>query len=229
MRRALMIAGATLIAALGGAAPASAWWAEAYLIRTGSFGVADVHGVPGEASDLVVTGDGHFAATSHTIWIRDRSAPVTPAPAGSGENCTQVGTHVVRCVAPDHFPGGPEKTFTYLGIDLGDGDDRVEIPFMTLLFTYGSTGSGDDVIDARSTAGATLDLGDGNDRVTLRGSGGGYLPNDWINGDAGDDVIDVFNGFDDDEPVCGDGQDVLYADVGEDNPDCETHHPRPKL
>ncbi|MDQ3934441.1 MAG: hypothetical protein M3340_07395 [Actinomycetota bacterium] len=223
-----MIAGATLIAALGGAAPASAWWAETGAYRTGSFGYVDVHGVPGEHSDLVVTGD-ETLTPSHVVWVRDRSAPATPAPDGRGEGCTQVGTHVLRCVAPDYFPGGPEPTFTYLGIDLGDGRDRVEIPFTTPLFVYGSTGPGNDTVVNHSSDGATLELGEGNDRVTLRGSDSGFLPNDQVNGNEGDDVIDVFNGSADDAPGCGDGQDVLYADVGEDNPDCETRYPHPKL
>jgi hypothetical protein len=41
----------------------------------------------------------------------------------------------------------------------------------------------------------------------------------------GDDVLDVVNADDDDDPSCGDGADTLYADVGEDNADCEARPP----
>ena len=222
MRRVLVGALATASFVLASAGTASAWWAEGSSYFSGSSGVVSVYAEPGEQNDLRAIG---LLGNQVSVLLHDPSTPVTPAPAGQGLGCDQVDGHTLRCIGRG-FMGSPVSV-SYLRVELGDGDDRLRTSPSPGLFKLGSTGSGNDTVVANDLSGASISLGEGDDRITLRGSGSGFLPNDAISGGAGDDVLRLVNGAADDNPYCGDGNDVLYADAGESNADCETVHQFP--
>jgi hypothetical protein len=94
------------------------------------------------------------------------------------------------------------------------------------MWLWGGTGDGNDTVIKHDTEGSSVYLGDGDDRIVMRGSSGGPLIPDYgVKGGPGNDNIDVFNGFADDEPTCGDGNDTLRADEGETSDDCEVRRP----
>lgn len=227
MRRCVAVALTTAGLALGAAAPAGAWWAEGGGFRSGAYGVVFVHAEPGEGNALTARNlpvDSPLAPTAiGGVVLHDPANPVTPPPAGSGQGCEQVDAHTLNC----HGLGWLDTPISvvYLEVHLGDGDDRLRVPPGSSLFKLGSMGAGNDVVAGEDLRGASIDLGDGNDRITLLGSEGGLLPGDYVGGGAGDDVLRVLNGDADDNPVCGEGNDTLFADVGESHATCETHLP----
>jgi hypothetical protein len=226
MRR--QVAAGLLTATIGlvMASPADAWWAEGYSLRTGAFGVVDVHAEPGETNTLTATNlPGVDGAAPGALRLHDSTSTVTPPPAGHGAGCTQVDGHTLDCRGVDPFSGAPTSV-DYLFLDTGDLGDGVRVPAVSMPFYLdGALGAGDDSLVARDLSGASVQSGDGNDRVVIRGNQGGSITDGStaVDGGAGDDLLDVFNGRDD-HPACGDGQDTLYADRGETNADCETVH-----
>ncbi|HEX8647113.1 MAG TPA: hypothetical protein VF715_09425 [Thermoleophilaceae bacterium] len=224
MAIALAAAGCTL----GAAAPAGAWWAEGTNYK-GIDGAVFVYAEPGEVNDLRAR-DRQLTGLVRAPWdgvrLHDPTAPVTPPPAGRGKGCKQLDAHTLFCTGVG-LQGGTTNDVVFLNVDLGDGDDRLVVERTGWLFKLGSMGSGNDVVDAYDPAGADIDLGDGDDSITLRGSDGGFLPSDSVYGGAGDDVLNVVNGAADDNPICADGNDTLYADPGESGESgesCETRY-----
>jgi hypothetical protein len=226
-RRLGVLAAVTVTATIGWAVPASAWWANG-----NSFRIATVEIVaePGEVNDLTVegklsagtVGTGFTAGHADHVIIRDASAPVTPPPPGKGHNCTQLDAHTVRCKGSGYQL---EPTFVRtLLVNLQDGDDQLRVPLTAAsIWVGGGTGSGNDTVTLRSRGGSDIYLDDGDDRLVLRGSdirGKVEVLSD-LNGGPGDDVLDVVN-LNNDVPYCGEGADVLHADSGETNADCET-------
>lgn len=226
MRRAAVLAFATAAFVLWAAAPASAWWAEGNAYFNGTRGFADVYAVPGEPNDLSVQTRPTVAypdpLLGGAVLLHDETVPVTDPPTGRGQGCTKVDDHTLRCIALDAWDS--PVAVTGLGVHLGDGNDTLRTPLGSSLFKTGELGDGHDTVVARDDAGASLSLGTGDDRITLRGSGGGFLPNDGIHGGEGDDVLRVRNLESDDNPDCGAGNDVLYADTGETHESCEMQH-----
>ena len=236
MRRFVVGAALTVSFALAFAGTASAWYAHGSSYRNGAHGVVEVVTEPGEQLDVVASWEpdegsvvpiSPYPLAMSSVTLRDSSTPVTAPPAGRGAACTKLDDYALRCKGWSAW--GPEPhtiAVDYLSLDLGDGHDRVTIrPTSVNLFTIGDMGAGNDTLDVHNLSGAYIGLGDGDDRVTLRGSQGGYGPWDGVYGDAGNDVLRLANLANDDNPVCGDGGDVLYVDEGEPyDPDCETVH-----
>jgi hypothetical protein len=226
-RRLGVLAAVTVTATIGWAAPASAWWADG---KGFAIGQVEIVAEPGEVNDVTVegklglgtVGDGFTAGYADHVIIHDASAPVTPPPPGMGHNCTQVDAHTVRCNGSG-YQREPVSVRTLL-VDLEDGDDQLRVPpTAASLWVGGSTGGGNDTVTLRSRGGSDIYLGDGDDRMVLRGSDdrGKESPLSDLDGGPGDDVLDVVN-LHNDAPYCGDGADVLRADSGEANADCET-------
>lgn len=217
VRRYVAVALTTAGLVLGAAAPAGAWWAEGTSYFNYTFGIARVYAEPGEVNDLTA----RSLPTGHAL-LHDGSAPVTPPPEDARGGCTQLDDHTLLCEGLGFM--GSRVAVAGVWVYLGDGDDRLRVPLGSSLYKLGEMGAGNDTVVGDDTEGARINLGDGDDRITLRGAQSYFLPDDSVYGGAGDDVLRVVNGAADDNPVCADGNDTLYADAGESHETCETQH-----
>jgi Ca2+-binding RTX toxin-like protein len=94
-------------------------------------------------------------------------------------------------------------------IDMGDGDDVINLYVGSVVTGEIRLGSGNDRLTMNSYLGAvTVDAGDGDDDITTSDG------NDVIYGGAGNDSI--FAGAGDDMIFAGDGDDLILADLGND-------------
>jgi hypothetical protein len=222
MRRFVAGAFLTVSFVLASTTTAGAWYAQGGAYFNGSLGVVQVYAEPGEQNNLTAVDQ----LVGPNVRLRDPVNPVTRTEAEQ-PGCTVVDAHTLDCAA--QWMGGDTSNY-YLEAHLGDGDDSLLVPATSQqLFKIVYAGAGDDTIVGRELGGAYADLGDGNDLIKLSGSSGSWHPaGDTIWAGAGDDVLRLVNG-ENDSPHCREGNDVLYADIGETNEDCETVHTFPKL
>ncbi|KRE16519.1 hypothetical protein ASE63_14955 [Bosea sp. Root381] len=93
-------------------------------------------------------------------------------------------------------------------IDMGDGDDHLNLYVGAVVNGKILLGAGNDLVTATSSSDFDIDAGDGDDQIYL-GDGDdsvrGGVGNDTIYSGAGDDFIDG-----------GDGDDILYGEAGND-------------
>lgn len=228
MRRIVVGALATACFVLASAGTASAWYARGAMYSAGQ-GTVQVYAEPGEQNNLTAVQRvlSVTEAGMKGLRLHDPDNEVTRTDADR-PGCVVVDAHTLDCNGV-HFTGEGEVSVTFVEPQLGDGDDRFYVPATSgTLSKVIRAGTGDDTIVAKDLGGAHADLGDGNDTISLRGGGGaGWHPiEDVIHGGPGDDVLRLANARDD-NPYCGDGTDVLYADLGEASDGCETVHTFP--
>jgi hypothetical protein len=151
----------------------------------------------------------------HTIRVTDTGATITAVAP-----CVAVDAHVAICTAAALTGAGDLLS---ADVHTGDMNDVVVVSGGTDLSADG--GSGNDVLDARSTVGATLTGGDGDDRLLGSDSARASARSrqDWLSGGDDDDVLiggtgrDMLRGGSGDDVVTGGaGQDILTDASGAD-------------
>lgn len=167
--------------------------------------VARYAAAAGEANDVSVS-----RLDDYTVQISDSGATISP-----GDNCVAVDAHAARC----SIPAGRPNTAPFMQLaqlELGDGDDSVQVPATSKPVTlHVDGGAGDD----RLTGGPLGDeLNGGGGRDQLRGEGG----QDRF--DDGDTTATA----DGDEIIGGDGTDsmsyaartaAVFVDLADPGPD----------
>ena len=151
-----LLCGACWVAMAGAATAATVSVGPADAIAYGPRVIFDA--APGERNAVRYTVEVAPDFLGRTSWtVTDDQAPVT-----AGEGCVQLDGHSARCDA-----SGPQASFSFADVRLGDGDDR---------FGPSSTGS--------FGGGIVATGGDGDDEIVGTGFTHGLL-----SGDAGDDVL----------------------------------------
>lgn len=228
--RKFLLAALTAAFVVASTGTAGAWYAKGGTYSSGE-GTVQVYGEPGENNNLTAEGR-HLSVVAlgmKGVRLHDPDNPVTRTDADR-PGCTLVDAHTLDCNSVHYIDGG-EGSVHFLETWFGDGDDRLYVPSTSSsLQKVVMAGPGNDAIVGKDRGGAYASLDEGNDSITLRGGGSaGWHPfEDIVHGGAGDDVLRLVN-LADDNPYCGDGTDVLYADTSEINADdgCETVHAFP--
>jgi hypothetical protein len=236
VRRSMAGAGLAVALALITAVPAHAVRVTA--ITNETTGIVGIFAEPGDVNALTVTGlppDPELAnslnpSRAGSVLIRDTTATITT----DSDLCRVIDAHTARCEAaaePEFGEGLPPEptTVEHIRVRLEDRSDRVTIPVHSSeLFLDGDGGSGNDVLENKSTLSGWIDGGTGDDRIVMRGSGGGRgALGPSIAGGSGNDVFDVRNLAPADEVQCGDDYDVVDNDPGDTAFDCEEIHTSP--
>lgn len=208
-------------------APQLAPYAPAVIDMGGEIVAATLRPVPNVASLLAVPA----ATASETAQDDGAPAPAQPAPANPNPaaepQAGNDGTSPVFSDAADALTNvdtliggvamrGGNDTLVNAGIivatdaaaiDMGEGDDRVELRSGSSVYGQILLGAGNDTLTA-ADGDLDVDAGAGNDTVTA-GEG-----DDLVRGGAGDDIIEGGEG--DDALQGGDGTDRLIGGLGDD-------------